>query len=408
MSNELTIRQEATLRSYADSFLENTKADMLDISRSFFKIGFRLAEANKEGYYKTLGYESIDELAEAEFGIKRSTTYGLMEVWRRYHDDKNPMHIREDYQKFSYTKLLAISKERYGGAVYHINPNDSVRDIQEFIRFWNRYGDNHSSTPKENLKEWKEQEAKRKELEANSKQLEIEGEVVQTFGQQPLAESEEPIQLKEEVFEPEQPEQEKSEEDYIERARKAAHEAGIPFYEGDAEEFNPYVYDGGMSVEDYKLMHKLREEDPDGILKKEAEADEVDWSDMPMQTHSYDSDYSPDEESDEEEVEEVQEEVQKKEYDFSRRAGVRAFLKDYENWELFTKYTGCCFKDAKQYRLKNGVSILATPIEMFVGREELVKVTDVIYWLFEENWFKAVKITKDQIEAYVVKHQDEL
>ena len=27
------------------------------------------------------------------------------------------------------------------------------------------------------------------------------------------------------------------------------------------EDFNPYVYDGNMSVEDYKLMHKLMEED---------------------------------------------------------------------------------------------------------------------------------------------------
>ena len=232
MSNESTTRQEATLRSYADSFLKNTKEDILDISKSFFRIGFRLSEANKEGYYKTLGYESIEELAEEEFEIKRSTTYGLMEVWERFHDSKNPMSISATYEKFSYTKLLEIAKERYGGAVYHIDPNDSVRDIKEFIRFWNKIGDKGSYFAG-TLKEWKEQEAKRKELEANSKQLEIEGSVVQTFGQQPSAESE--TELKEEVFESKQPEQEKSEEDYIERARKAAHEAGIPFYECDAE-----------------------------------------------------------------------------------------------------------------------------------------------------------------------------
>ena len=396
MSNELTTKQEATLRAYADSFLENTKADMLDISRSFFKIGFRLAEANKEGYYKTLGYESIDELAEAEFSIKRSTTYGLMEVWERFHDRKNPMSVSATYEKFSYTKLLEIAKERYCGSVYHIDPNDSVRDIKEFVRFWNKCGDKdiHFAGT---LKEWKEQEAKRKELEANSKQLEIEGEVVQTFGQQPLAESEDPIQLKEEVFEPEQPEQEKSEEDYIERARKAAHEAGIPFYEGDAEEFNPYVYDGGMSVEDYKLMHKLREEDPDGILKKEAEADEEDPYDMPMQTHSYDSDYSP-----------VEEEQEENKYDFTRQTGIRAFLKDYENWESFADYIGCCFKNVRRYRLKNGISILATPAYAFVGRDELVKVTEVSYWFLEDQYSEAIKITKDQIEAYIVRNRAEL
>ena len=368
MSNELTTRQEATLRSYADSFLENTKADMQDISRSFFKIGFRLAEANREEYYKVLGYASIDELAEAEFEIKRSTAYGLMEVWERFHDRENPMCISATYEKFSYTKLLEIAKERYCGSVNHISPDDSVRDIKEFIRFWNKTYD-RGFLVDITLKEWKEQEAKRKELEANSKQLEIESESVQTFGQ---IETE----LKEEVFEPEQ-EEENLTSDFEEKIE-------------EVEKFwNNQEYDKE------KLESQLREQGiPEKVIEKFVEFAEQEEAEN----------FSVDEE----EVEEVQEEVPKKEYDFSRRAGVREFLKDYENWELFTKYTGCCFKDAKQYRFKNGVSILATPIEMFVGREELVKVTDVIYWLFEENWFKAVKITKDQIEAYVVKHRDEL
>ena len=50
----------------------------------------------------------------------------------------------------------------------------------------------------------------------------------------------------------------------IEEARAAAHEAGLPFSEKpyrDGEDFNPYVFDGSMSIEDYELMHRMIEKE---------------------------------------------------------------------------------------------------------------------------------------------------
>lgn len=50
----------------------------------------------------------------------------------------------------------------------------------------------------------------------------------------------------------------------IEEARDAAHAAGLPFSEKpyrDGEEFDPYVFDGSMSIEDYELMHRLMNEE---------------------------------------------------------------------------------------------------------------------------------------------------
>ena len=49
----------------------------------------------------------------------------------------------------------------------------------------------------------------------------------------------------------------------IEEAREAAHAAGLPFSEkpyrdGD---FDPYVFDGSMSIEDYDLMHRMMNEE---------------------------------------------------------------------------------------------------------------------------------------------------
>ena len=50
----------------------------------------------------------------------------------------------------------------------------------------------------------------------------------------------------------------------IEEGRAAARAAGLPFSEKpfrDGEDFDPYVYDGSMSMEDYELMHRMIEKE---------------------------------------------------------------------------------------------------------------------------------------------------
>ena len=50
----------------------------------------------------------------------------------------------------------------------------------------------------------------------------------------------------------------------IEEARAAAHEAGLPFSEKpyrDGADFNPYVFDVSMSIEDFELMHRMIEKE---------------------------------------------------------------------------------------------------------------------------------------------------
>ena len=50
----------------------------------------------------------------------------------------------------------------------------------------------------------------------------------------------------------------------IEEARAAAHAAGLPFSEKpyrDGEDFDPYIFDGSMSIEDFELMHRMIEKE---------------------------------------------------------------------------------------------------------------------------------------------------
>ncbi|MCM1118522.1 MAG: YodL domain-containing protein [bacterium] len=58
----------------------------------------------------------------------------------------------------------------------------------------------------------------------------------------------------------------------IEETRAAAHEAGLPFSEKpyrDREDFDPYVFDGSMSVEDYELMHRMIEQERSGKMSEQ-------------------------------------------------------------------------------------------------------------------------------------------
>ena len=50
----------------------------------------------------------------------------------------------------------------------------------------------------------------------------------------------------------------------IKEARAAAHAVGLPFSEKpyrDGEDFDPYIFDGSMSIEDYELMHRMIEKE---------------------------------------------------------------------------------------------------------------------------------------------------
>ena len=58
----------------------------------------------------------------------------------------------------------------------------------------------------------------------------------------------------------------------IEKARAIAHAAGLPFSEKpyrDDEDFDPYIFDGSMSIEDYELMHRLMNEERSGRMSEQ-------------------------------------------------------------------------------------------------------------------------------------------
>lgn len=130
---------------------KSIKKDLLDVKKTFFKIGYKLHLISKYRLYNPLGYESIIDYAEDKFGFGKSTTYNFMQVYNRICARNNPAEIQEEYLPYNYSQLVEMSKENIwarDGLVDVIKPTDSTKQIHDYIALWNRSYSKHGLQPK--------------------------------------------------------------------------------------------------------------------------------------------------------------------------------------------------------------------------------------------------------------------
>lgn len=141
LNPEIVAVQEQETRIMAEGFIDKVNVELTDIKHSFFRIGFLLSEANELGYYKPLGYQNITELAEDKFGFKQSTTYELMQVYELAHSEQAPMQIADKYEKYSKSQLTEFCKVKCltENFMSIVSPSDTVADIKEAVKLWNKH-----------------------------------------------------------------------------------------------------------------------------------------------------------------------------------------------------------------------------------------------------------------------------
>ena len=124
-----------------EDFVNLVKLELNDIKNSFFKIGFRLSEANRCKYYKKLGFNTIEECAEALFGFKKTTTYDLMNVANSFGDRKAPMMLDSKYQGINQSQLVLFSSINYAraGFISRARPEDSIEKLKKAKRYWKEF-----------------------------------------------------------------------------------------------------------------------------------------------------------------------------------------------------------------------------------------------------------------------------
>lgn len=199
----LTATAEET---FAQAFIREVNNDLNDVKHSFIRIGFRLREANEFQYYKELGYQNITELAEAEFGFKKTTTYELMNVHELAHDPNYRWGIAEKYDKYSYSQLLALTYLKYStrNAMFIVQPTDSVRKIKRFVSVWNREAKLYSyydAYPIKSVDEYlkaydKEQDQEQEQTSASEYVGQLPGQIALSL--------QEPVEYEEESDEPDE------------------------------------------------------------------------------------------------------------------------------------------------------------------------------------------------------------
>ena len=121
-----------------EDFVNLVRLELDDIKHSFFKIGFRLREANNCKYYLKLGFESIEDCAEALFGFGKTTTYDLMRISFLFASRDCPMQIDPAYEGYSQSQLVLFSQINLSqrNFIKMATPSDSISKLKKAKRYW--------------------------------------------------------------------------------------------------------------------------------------------------------------------------------------------------------------------------------------------------------------------------------
>ena len=177
--NEVFKKEENELLPISEEFLKQTRLDLDDAKTSFFKIGFRLNEANRGGYFRALGYEDIYALALDELGFEKTTTKNLMAINYKYcvHGTGSgyspySMQIAEKYRKYSQTQLVEMlplmDSERE-----HVPEDFTISELRDYKKVCKNptvYGvswESYRKDPRASVKQYREKKA---EEERNAQQ----------------------------------------------------------------------------------------------------------------------------------------------------------------------------------------------------------------------------------------------
>lgn len=130
----MAVKNDVVL-SYANDFVKNTRADLKDASRCFFKIGFRLNEAVEQGYVEALGYSDIYALSEDMFNFKSTMTKNLMEINRAYSDKRfvrgYSMYMDAKFEKFSQSQLIEMLPLQDDQRA-NVPENMTIKDLRDY------------------------------------------------------------------------------------------------------------------------------------------------------------------------------------------------------------------------------------------------------------------------------------
>ena len=400
--NELTITEMKELLPQAKSFLEHAQDDLRDIGNRYFMLGYRLWEARRYNYVEALGYESIEQLAEKEFDLGKSSTYNLINVFVRFcargEQGQYKAWIDPAFKNYKYSQLIEMEKA-YVLPTYNtekkIPPSTPVRTLREYIKYLNKNPDDHKWLP-----DWQaEQEqppvlppvSTNKQLEgqisikdtvSNNTQTEVKGyngvpsaeqpaETVQTFGLRQHAE-------------PKKNEKPQAVNLFIHNLSREELaniiDTTCKIFE---QRIHTYTSDGlWLKTPASYFANELYPKIADHILRRG-------FFQNPINNPPENFDSSK--------------------YSLQNRQGVRDFLADYKSWHQAFGYNNFYFEKIYECFLKDKTYIYACERKIYTGQLQLGKAeTKVTYFFNAYKGDGVSEISQTQFEQYCAEHKDEL
>ncbi|MGN0535220.1 MAG: hypothetical protein ACI4IR_04375 [Eubacterium sp.] len=104
---DLSKKSESGVYSLND-YTDKINRAIFDIKKNYFYIGGLLNEINGTDKYKELGYSSIVDYCESTFGFKKTFTYDLMKVQKKFNDG-TIFNIADRFKNYDFSKLVLMS-----------------------------------------------------------------------------------------------------------------------------------------------------------------------------------------------------------------------------------------------------------------------------------------------------------
>ncbi len=139
----LTIIEDAAISTYdAEQFVARVQGRIKNILTEFVFIGKELKEAKERKLYKYLDYDSLEDLAQELFSIKKSTCYNLIKLYEKCSDGEK---LLPEYEGFSQSQLVElISVKTLPEKFLHIEtPSDSAKKIRKAVKLWDERCENN-------------------------------------------------------------------------------------------------------------------------------------------------------------------------------------------------------------------------------------------------------------------------
>ena len=388
--NELTTTEKKEILPQAKSFLEHAHDDLRDIGNRFFMLGCRLWEARRYNYVEALGYESIEQLAEKEFDLGKSSTYNLINVFIRFcargEQGQYKAWIDPIFKNYKYSQLIEMEKA-YILPTYNIEekipPTTPIRVLKEYIKYLNKNPGDHKHLP-----EWKTEQEQTPMLPLVSDSNPIKEEPTDTIPDTNVAPT-------------------------AEQPAETVQTFGLPTCANKKEKTETAVL----------YIHNLSREELADIIDKTCKIFE-------QRIHTYTTEglwlKTPASFFADELYPKIADFILRKgffqnpnnnppepfdsnKYSLKSRQGVRDFLADYKNWNQAFGYNNYYFNKIYKCFLKDKTYIYACERKIYIGELQLGKAeTKVTYYFNAYKGDGISEISQTQFEQYCAEHKDEL